>query len=172
LSQFALEEVIMRTIMGAAILAALTTTTLSADMTPSAWRALLEQRVATTAAQPLDMEAVSSFLAHVEAGDRGWIDLVPLLAAQLDAGVSESLVTTLTEALRTNPQAVLGVMAASHYDAADVCGGRAPDASVLDTVRLIDDALVMVAAVLDPNLTDARNACLYSLTDARIAALI
>lgn len=162
----------MRTILGAAVLAALTTTAFSADMTPSAWRALLEERGETPVAQLIDMAAMNTFLAHVEAGDRGWIDLVPLLAGRVDAGMSQTLAMTLSEALRTNPQGVLGVIAASHYDAADICADPIPDASVFDTVRFIDEALVKVAAVLDPDLADSRNACLYSLTDARIAALI
>jgi hypothetical protein len=162
----------MRAISVAAILAALTTPAISIDMTPSAWRALLEEQGGASLSQPIDQTALAAFLAHVESGDRGWIDLVPLLAARVDEGLSQSLTATLSEALRTNPQGVLSVMATSHYQADDVCADRSPDASVFDTVQFIDEALVKVAAVLDPALADTRNACLYSLTDARIAALI
>ena len=162
----------MRTISVAAILAALSLPTFSADLTPGDFRALLAERDATTVVQSLDEASWNAFLAHVEAGDRGWIDLVPLLASGTDAGTSESLVITLSRALRANPQGVLSVLAKSHYAADDICAENEIEISTLDAVRLIDEALVKVAAVLDPSLSEARNACLYALSDARIAALI
>jgi hypothetical protein len=162
----------MRTLGVAAILAALTMPSFSADLTPSAIRALLEGQDATKVVQSLDESSWNAFLAHVEAGDRGWIDLVPLLAAGTDAGTSESLIITLSRALKANPAGVLSVLAADHYSAADICGDNDIEVSALDAARFIDEALVKVAAVMDPGLVDARNACLYSLTDARISALI
>jgi hypothetical protein len=162
----------MRTLSVAAILAALTMPTLSADLTPSAIRAMLEGQDATSVVQSLDESSWNAFLAHVEAGDRGWIDLVPLLAAGTDAGTSESLVITLSRALKSNPAGVLSVLANDHYAATDICGDNDVEVSPLEAVRFIDEALVKVAAVMEPDLTEARNACLYSLTDARISALI
>jgi hypothetical protein len=167
-----LEEVTMRTLSVAAILAALTMPTMSADLTPSAIRALLVAQDATTVVQSFDDNSWNAFLAHVEAGDRGWIDLVPLLAVGTDAGTSESLIITLSRALKANPAGVLSVLAANHYSAADICGDNDIEVSAFEAVAFIDAALVKVAAVLDPDLTDARNACLYALTDARISALI
>ena len=162
----------MRTLGVAAILAALTLPVLSADLTPSSIRALLEGQDATAVVQGLDENSWNAFLAHVEAGDRGWIDLVPLLAAGTDAGTSESLVITLSRALKSNPAGVLSVLAADHYSAGDICGDNDIEVSALEAAAFIDEALVKVAAVTEPGLTDARNECLYSLTDARISALI
>lgn len=162
----------MRTLGVAVILAALTMPAMSADLTPSAIRALLEGKDAATVVQSLDESSWNAFLAHVEAGDRGWIDLVPLLAPGTDAGTSESLIITLSRALKSNPAGVLSVLAADHYSPADICGDNGVEVSAFETVKFIDEALVKVAAVLDPALSQARNACLYSLTDARISALI
>lgn len=162
----------MRTLGVAAILAALTMPTLSADLTPSAIRALLDGQDATAAVQSLDESVWNGFLAHVEAGDRGWIDLVPLLAPGTDAGRSESLIITLSRALKANPAGVLNVLAADHYSAADICGDNDIEVSLFEAVAFIDEALVKVAAVMDPDLSEARNECLYALTDARISALI
>ena len=162
----------MRTLGVAAILAALTMPTLSADLTPSAIRALLEGQDASAVVRSLDESAWNGFLAHVEAGDRGWIDLVPLLAPGTDAGTSESLIISLSRALKSNPAGVLSVLAADHYSPADICGDNDIEVSPLDMARFIDEALVKVAAVLDPELSEARNECLYALTDARISALI
>jgi hypothetical protein len=167
-----LEEVIMRTLGVAAILAALTMPALSADLTPSAIRALLEGQDAGQVVQSLDESSWNAFLAHVEAGDRGWIDLVPLLAAGTDAGTSESLIITLSRALKSNPAGVLSVLANDHYAATDICGDNDIEVSALEAAAFIDEALVKVAAVMDPDLSEARNACLYALTDARISALI
>jgi hypothetical protein len=162
----------MRTFRVAAILAALTMPVLSADLTPSAIRALLESQDAGQAEQSLDESSWNAFLAHVEAGDRGWIDLVPLLADGTDAGTSESLVITLSRALKSNPAGVLSLLAADHYAAADICGDNDIEVSALEAAAFIDEALVKVAAVMDPDLSEARNACLHALTDARISALI
>lgn len=162
----------MRTASVAAILAALSLPTISADLTPSAIRALLAESNATAVVQSLDESSWNAFLAHVEAGDRGWIDLVPLLAAGTDAGASESLIVTLSRALRSNPQGVLSVLATGGYAATDICADHEIEISTLDAVGLIDEALVKVAGVLDPALSEARNACIYALSDARIAALI
>jgi hypothetical protein len=162
----------MRTLGVAAILAALTMPTVSADLTPSAIRTLLEEQDATAVVQSLDDSSWNAFLAHVEAGDRGWIDLVPLLAPGTDVGTSESLVITLSRALKANPAGVLSVLAANHYSPADICGDNDIEASALDMARFIDEALVKVAAVMDPALSEVRNECLYALTDARISALI
>jgi hypothetical protein len=162
----------MRTLGVAAILAALTMPALSADLTPSAIRALLEGQDATAVVQSLDESSWNAFLAHVEAGERGWIDLVPLLADGTDAGTSESLIITLSRALKSNPAGVLSVLAADHYSPTDICGDNDIEVSAFEAVAFIDEALVKVAAVMDPDLTEARNACLYSLTDARISALI
>lgn len=162
----------MRTLSVAAVLAALTMPTLSADLTPSAIRALLEGQEATAVVQSLDGPSWNAFLAHIEAGDRGWIDLVPLLADGTDAGTAESLVIALSRALRTNPQGVLTVLTDDHYTAADICVDSDSEVSVTEAVKFIDQALVKVAAVVDPALAEARDACLYSLSDARISALI
>lgn len=161
----------MRTISVAAILAALSLPAFSADLTPGDFRALLATRDATGVVHSLDEASWKAFLAHVEAGDRGWIDLVPLLAAGTDAGTSESLTIALSRALRTNPQGVLGVLAAKSYAAGELCAENEIEISTLEAVRLIDDALVKVAAVLDPALIVERNACLHALGQARIAAL-
>ena len=165
----------MRTLGVAAILAALTMPTLptlSADLTPSAIRALLEGKDAATVVQSLDESSWNAFLAHVEAGDRGWIDLVPLLAPGTDAGTSESLIIALSRALKSNPAGVLSVLAADHYSPAEICGDNDIEVSAFEAVAFIDEALVKVAAVMEPELSQARNACLYALTDARISALI
>ncbi|MGB3338226.1 MAG: hypothetical protein WBA73_13710 [Devosia sp.] len=165
----------MRTFRVAAVLAALTMTTmptLSADLTPSAIRGLLEQQDAVAVVQSFDDATWTAYLAHVEAGDRGWIDLVPLLADGTDAGTSESLIITLSRALRANPAGVLSILAADHYSPADICGDNDIEVSALEAVRFIDEALVKVAAVMDPALSQARNACLMELGDARISALI
>lgn len=162
----------MRTLGVAAILAALTMPTLSADLTPSAIRTLLEKQGAVAVAQSLDDASWTAFLAHVEAGDRGWIDLVPLLADGTDAGTSDSLIIPLSRALRANAAGVLSVLAADHYSPADICGENDIAASAFEAVAFIDEALIKVAAVMDPALSQARNACLYALTDARISALI
>lgn len=162
----------MRTASVAAILAALSLPTMSADLTPSAIRALLAESNATAVVQSLDESSWNAFLGHIEAGDRGWIDLVPLLAAGTDAGTSESLIITLSRALRANPQGVLSVLATGGYAATDICADNEIEISTLDAVRLIDEALVKVAGVLDPALSEARNQCIYALSDARIAALI
>jgi hypothetical protein len=162
----------MRTLGVAAILAALTMPTLSADLTPSAFRALLDAQDATAVVQSLDENSWHAFLAHVEAGHRGWIDLVPLLAPGTAGSTAESLVTTLSRALKANPAGVLSVLAANHYSPADICGENDTAVSALEAARFIDEALVKVAAVMDPALSEARDACLFALSDARISALI
>lgn len=162
----------MRTLCVAAILAAFPTSSLSADLAPSAIRALLEGQDSASVVESLDEGSWNALLAHIEAGDRGWIDLVPLLAPAIDAGTSEALVLTLSRALKANPAGVLSVLADGHFSAIDICGSTGIAVSPLEAVRVIDEALVKVAAVLDPALTEARNACLQALGKARIATLI
>lgn len=162
----------MRTLGVAAILAALTMPALSADLTPSAFRALLEHQDATAVVQSLDDNSWTAFLDHIEAGERGWIDLVPLLAPGTDGSSSESLAIALSRALKANPAGVLSVLAANHYSPTDICAESGGTASVIEMAREIDAALVKVAAVMDPALSEARNACLHALSDARISALI
>ncbi|WP_332701873.1 hypothetical protein [Devosia sp.] len=162
----------MRTLGVAAILAALTMPALSADLTPSAFRALLDGQDATAVVQSLDENTWNAFLAHVEAGHRGWIDLVPLLAPGTAGSTSESLAITLSRALKANPAGVLSVLAANPYGPTDICGEIDSAVSAIEAARFIDEALVKVAAVMDPALSEARDACLYALTDARIAALM
>ncbi|MFN4210329.1 MAG: hypothetical protein ACK4G5_07165 [Devosia sp.] len=161
----------MRTFGVAAILAALTMPALSADLTPSAFRALLEHQDATAVVQSLDDKSWNAFLVHIEAGERGWIDLVPLLAPGTDGSSSESLAIALSRALKANPAGVLSVLAANHYSPTDICA-ESGGTSVIEMAREIDAALVKVAAVMDPALSEARNACLHALSDARISALI
>ena len=161
----------MRTFGVAAILAALTMPALSADLTPSAFRALLEHQDATAVVQSLDDKSWNAFLNHIEAGERGWIDLVPLLAPGTDGRSSESLAIALSRALKANPAGVLSVLAANHYSPTDICA-ESGGTSVIEMAREIDAALVKVAAVMDPALSEARNACLHALSDARISALI
>ena len=162
----------MRTICCAAILAALTIPTLSDDLTPSAIRAMLDEQDAVAVVESIDEPSWSAFLAHVEAGDRGWIDLVPLLAPGTDGKVAQTLAATLSRALMSNPQGVLGVLASGHYTAANICVDNARETSAFETARFIDEALGKVAAVLDPALMEQRNACLHELVAARISALI
>ncbi len=162
----------MRSLRVAAILAALPLPALSADLTPGAVRALLEQQGAAAVVQSLDEPSWTAVLAHVEAGERSWIDLVPLLAPGTDAGTAESLLITLSRALKANARGVLTVLAEDLYSPADVCGDNDVEASALEAARFIDEALVKVAAVLDPDLTEVRNACLSALREARLAALI
>jgi hypothetical protein len=64
------------------------------------------------------------------------------------------------------------VLAADHYSPADICGENDVEVSALDMAKFIDEALVKVAAVMDPDLSEVRDECLYALTDARISALI
>lgn len=161
----------MRTFGVAAILAALTMPALSADLTPSAFRALLEHQDATAVVQSLDDKSWNAFLDHIEAGERGWIDLVPLLAPGTDGSSSDSLAIALSRALKANPAGVLSVLATNHYSPTDICA-ESGGTSVIEMAREIDAALVKVAAVMDPALSEARNACLHALSDARISALI
>lgn len=162
----------MRSLRVAAILAALTLPVASAELTPSAMRALLEEQGAADVVQSLDEPSWAALLAHVEAGERGWIDLVPLLAPGTDAGTAESLLITLSRALKANARGVLTVLAQDHYSPADVCGDNDTDVSAIEVARFIDEALVKVAAVLDPELAEVRKACLSALREARLAALI
>lgn len=78
----------------------------------------------------------------------------------------------MSQALKSNAAAVLHVLAADHYSPTDICGNNDGAVSALEAAAFIDQALVKVAAVMDPALSDARDACLYALTDARISALI
>lgn len=156
----------------AAILAATSLPVLPADLTPSALRSLLQQQGATALVQSLDEPTWEAFLGHVEAGDRGWIDMVPLLAPGTDIGTADSLVITLSRALATNPAAVFAIMAAGNYSVGQICSDNDVNVSASDKVRFIDRALVKVAAVLDPTVSETRNACLLALSQARIATLI
>ena len=62
-------------------------------------------------------------------------------------------------------------MAAANYKAGDICGPVHADLSTRQNVRFIDAALVKVAAVLEPDLYELRNACLFALGRARITML-
>lgn len=162
----------MRTFCSAAILAALTIHSLSAELTPSAIRALLDEQDAVAVVESIDEPSWTAFLAHVEAGDRGWIDLVPLLAPGAEGEVAQSLAASLSRALTSNPQGVLAVLASGHFAVGDICAGHVGERPALDTVRLIDEALGKVAAMLDPALMEQRDACLRELGAARVSALI
>jgi hypothetical protein len=162
----------MRTLGVAAILAALTMPTLSADLTPSVLRGLLEQQDAAAVVQSLEETSWNAFLAHVEAGDRGWIDLVPLLAPGTDGSTAQGLAAALSRALKANAAGVLSVLAANHYSPLDICGQGEGADSPIEAARSIDEALVKVAGVMDPALSEMRNACLFALSAARISALI
>ena len=162
----------MRTICVAAILAALIVPATAADLMPSAIRALLEKGDAASVVQSIDEPSWTAFLSHVEAGDRGWIDLVPLVAPGTDEAASQGLTKALSRALTANPEAVLGVLAADHDRFVDICADHERGASSMEIARFIDLALVKVAAVLDPSLSKARDACLHQLSDARMSALI
>jgi hypothetical protein len=64
------------------------------------------------------------------------------------------------------------VLSTDRYSAADICALNDGDGSAFEIVRRIDETLVKVAAVMDPALSGARNACLFELASARISALI
>jgi hypothetical protein len=149
----------------AAILAALTVPTLSADLTPASLRALLAEQEASAVMASLDAQSWTNLLAHIEAGERGWIDLVPLLAPGASTSQAKSLALTLSRALQANAPGVLSAMLDDFYTVDTVCGGSAVDVSTIDA------ALVKVAAVLDPALFEVRNQCLHELGQARISAL-
>lgn len=68
--------------------------------------------------------------------------------------------------LQADAPAVLAAQAGAGCTA--TAGGR----PLLDTVAEVDAALVAVAAVLDPQLMAARNACLSDLGEARRTMLI
>jgi hypothetical protein len=165
------EEVFMHTLSVAAILAALTLPTLSADLTPSAIRSLLEEEDAGMLLEGLDDSSWAAFLGHVEAGHRGWMDLVPELAPATAGPMAVGLASALSRALTANPAGVLSVMAAANYKAGDICGPVHTDLSTRQNVRFIDAALVKVAAVLEPDLFEPRNACLFALGRARVTVL-
>lgn len=162
----------MRTLCVAAILAASSFPAQSADLTPSALRAMLEDQDAQTVVQSLDDSSWNGFLDHVAAGHRGWMDVVPELAPGTSGPMASGLVLALSRALTSNPAGVLSVMAAANYNPGDICGPIDAGLSELETVHFIDGALVKVAAVMDPDLSAARNACLSALGRARISTLI
>jgi hypothetical protein len=162
----------MRTLCVAAILAALSFPAHSADLTPSAMRALLEGQDARTALDSLDEATWTSVLAHVEAGDGEWLDVVPVMAPLTHGRAAASLALALSRAIEPNPAGVIQVMARTSYNPRDICGANDVDLGVFEAVDFIDMALIKVAAVLDPALFEARNACLFSLGKARITTLL
>jgi hypothetical protein len=162
----------MRTPCVAAILAALTIPTAAADLTPSALRDMLEHEEANVVVQSLDEEAWNGLLAHIEAGHRGWLDVVPLLAHGAYNQQARRLTVALSRGLTTNPAGVLSVMATTNYNPGDICGAVDADLSVFETVHFIDTALSKVASVMQPDLVEVRNTCLFALGAARISTLI
>lgn len=162
----------MRTLCVAAILAALTIPISAADLTPAAMRALLEGQNARAAVDSLDEETWSAILAQVEAGDGEWLDLVPDLEPYTHSRAATRLALALSRAIEVNPDGVIQVMSRTSYTPRDICGANDVDLAVFETVAFIDMALVKVAAVLDPALFEARNACLFSLGKARITTLL
>lgn len=162
----------MRTHCVAAILAALSFPAAADDLTPAAMRSLLEGQDVRTVVPAIDDGTWTAFLGHVEAGHRGWIDVVPNLASGTNDRMSARLVLALSRALTANPAGVLSVMSVVNYNPGDICGAVDADLSVLETVHFIDAALVKVAAVMEPDLVEARNACLFALGAARIRTLI
>lgn len=162
----------MRTLGVAAILAALSFPTVAADLTPGAMRALVQGQDARTAVDALDEETWSSVLAAVEAGQGEWLDVVPVISPFAHGQHAASLALALSRAIEPNPAGVIQVMARSNYNPRDICGANDVDLSTFEAVAFVDMALVKVAAVLDPALFEARNACLFSLGKARITALL
>jgi len=166
----------MRSLTVVTILAGLTSPILAADLTPDAIRAMLAAQEAAAVVQALDTrpgadDPWAQVLTHVQAGEQDWLDLVPLLAPGTDAATAKGLQGALSQALRHNPAGVLGLIP-DRYSAADICLNRESGASRDAVVDFIDDALIAVAAILDPHLLPARNACIKALSAARIAALI
>lgn len=162
----------MRTLGVAAILAAMSLPAFSADLSPGDLRALLAEGDAATVVHGLDPISWETFLAHVSAGDRGWIDVVPLLQPGADAAIEQSLATALSRALSANPVGVLTLLSGDSFTVADICGTSHVEGPPAVAAQFIDAALVKVAAVTDPQLSQTRNACLHALGEARIAALI
>jgi len=162
----------MRTLCVAAILAALSFPAHSADLTPSAMRALLDGQNARTAIDSLDEATWTSVLAHVEAGDGEWLDVVPIMAPRTSARRAAGLALALSRAIEPNPAGVIEVLARTGYNPRDICGANDVDFSTFEAVAFVDMALVKVAAVLDPALFEARNACLFSLGKARVTTLL
>jgi hypothetical protein len=162
----------MRTLCVAAILAALSFPAHSADLTPAGMRALLEGQNARTAVDSLDEGTWSAVLAEVEAGDDEWLDVVPVMAPYARGQHAGSLALALSRAIAVNPDGVIQVMSRTSYNPRDICGANDVDLAVFEAVDFIDMALVKVAAVLDPALFEARNACLFSLGKARITTLL
>lgn len=164
----------MRNLTILALLAGLATPVVAADLTPAAIRDMLQTQDATAVVQTLNTGSAGSswtqVLDHVAAGQQEWIDLVPLLAPGTADATAQGLQLTLSQALKTNPTAVLALID-GRYSAADLCPASDPKAPISDRVALIDQALASVAAILDPQLFPARNACILALGEARIAAL-
>jgi hypothetical protein len=162
----------MRTLCVAAILAALSFPATADDLTPSALRAMLEHEEAQVVVQSMNDEAWNGLLAHIEAGHRGWLDVVPLLAPGAYNHQARSLTLALSRGLTANPAGVLSVMAATNYNPGDICGAVDADLSVFESVQFIDTALSRVASVMEPALFETRNTCLFALGEARISTLI
>jgi hypothetical protein len=162
----------MRTRSVAAILAALVLPIEAADLTPSGVHALLARADAKSTVETFDPPTWTRLNAHVAAGERGWIDLVPLLAPLADSAHVEALAGALSQALTANPAGVLAVLGEDPFSAEAICRDRAAADTMFEAVAFLDAAALKVAAVLDPDLIAARNACLSTLGDARLAALI
>ena len=111
---------------------------------------------------------LARMLKRAAAGDEAALRAAASLRARTDGELSESIDAALSDALQTNPGAVLRLL---HADAtlprpAWLCEDRAIEPSAVQIARYCRRALRAVAMVRNPALRPLRDACLVALRRA------
>src|ERR1700754_1509415 len=112
----------MQSLLVASAFACLCLPALGAELTLDSMHDLLRSGDAASVVQSLDDGGDwDVVLGHIERGEAGWVLLIPALAPGTEPGPAEGVPIALSRALRANPQAVLSLINAQYYSAADIC---------------------------------------------------
>ena len=116
-----------------------------------------------------DSESWRVVMQKIEAGDRDWLLVALALFPGTDGAASEELSLTVSQALLTNPEAVLELFMTVSRPRFDLCHGWGEFAghrTFESAFAEVQAKIKKLEAVSDPSLAEARDACLKTLRSA------
>ena len=112
----------------------------------------------------------NTVLRGIASGEPGWLAIAPTIMAGADGGNGEEVSMALTDALTTNPEAALALIAAQPDGGAGYCADPGYETPAEQVRAFYAAARASVESVTDPELQPAKAACLAELRSSEAAA--